>query len=313
MDDILVRLGVDPGERPGRIKIFTSLFVLLFVLLLHVVLFMTRVQWAPMSLTPPVEIHTIDPKKLETIRKQWKKKSLLLNQDRDLPSEKEASPDARYFSDRNRRVEKETRARDSTILPKPETRPERRDQRQSKPKTKPRSETPSSLSHLGIPFKLNRKIRPENSTEPALFAQQSSQNQSVLDPNLPMGSETILNTQESIYYSFYARLYEAIGPLWQRHIREVSFRRRVNPGEYSTVVDVILDRAGNILEVRRLQSSGIEEFDQAVERSWKKVGKFPHPPEGLLDGQNQVHTGWTFNVQIGDGFGAYSMPPEMNY
>jgi hypothetical protein len=78
-------------------------------------------------------------------------------------------------------------------------------------------------------------------------------------------------------------------------------------------VDVIFDPDGNLVGVRRIQSSGIDDFDLAVDESWKKVGRFPNPPKGLLGAENQVHTGWTFTVQVGDGFNMNYLPPERNY
>ena len=85
------------------------------------------------------------------------------------------------------------------------------------------------------------------------------------------------------------------------------------PGEYSTIVDVILDGHGNLIGVRTLQSSGIAEFDNAVDVSWKKIGNFPNPPTALLNELGQVHTGWTFSVQVGQGFNLEYMPPERTY
>ncbi len=285
-------------------------------------------EWsAPLAhKTPPVEIQNIDPRKLETIRRQWKDKSLLLDQDKSRPSEKEAPPDARYLSDRNIHVEKEQRAKETDVIPKPghpnQPQSSAQTEKHSQPKHRAQTKPLPKLGNLGIPFSFDKKVDPS----PKL-AQNSPQNsqrnlssfapaggdQAIPDKNLPTGSENLLNAQESVYYSFYARLYEAIGPIWQSRIRQVPYQRRVMPGEYRTSVDVVLDKNGNVLEIRKLQGSGIEEFDSAVDEAWKKVGRFPNPPEGLLDGERHVHTGWTFSVDVGQGFGAMSLPPERNY
>src|SRR4051812_6084701 len=72
---------------------------------------------APLSVAPafsPMPVQTINPNKLETIRRQWKKKSLLLNPSKnENTKEVEPPPDARYFSNRNVRVEKEQQGRRS--------------------------------------------------------------------------------------------------------------------------------------------------------------------------------------------------------
>ena len=71
--------------------------------------------------TPPrIDIHQVDPHKLEQIRKQWKsrEKALLLDKNLKSPTAAEPPPDARYMSDRNIRVEKEQRAKQTAIIPK---------------------------------------------------------------------------------------------------------------------------------------------------------------------------------------------------
>ena len=261
---------------------------------------------------PPVEIQQIDPRKLEAIRKQWRKQSdpqqLLLDKNKSLPSEKMAPPNARYFSDRNIRVEKEQRAKQTNVVPKPRT---RIGIETAKAPPAPRH---YQMRKLGIPLHL----APKTPTPPEIETQGSREespaaDQAIQDKNLPEGGENLLNAQESVYYSFYARLYETIGPIWQGKVRQVPYRRRVQPGDYTTSVDVVLDEQGNLIEVRHVSSSGITEFDSAVDLSWQKVGHFPNPPHGLLDSQGRIHTGWTFTVQVGKGYGIDYLPPERNY
>ena len=137
--------------------------------------------------------------------------------------------------------------------------------------------------------------------------------QAVLDRKLPEGASNMLNAEESVYYSFYARMYEAIAPVWQSRIREVASTQRVGAGEYTTVVDVILDKNGNLLGVKRVHNSGVEAFDKAVDNALSKTGHFPNPPKDLLNEAGEVHTGWTFTVSLQQGTGYNFMPPERVY
>lgn len=222
-------------------------------------------------LPPQIEVQRVDSHQLEAIRRQWKAKELLLNKNPLLPKSKDTPPpDAKYLSDRNIRVKKEQRSRSQDVLP-----------RQSAP-----------LSQLGI------------------SKAQSGADQAIRDQQLPQGSENLLNSQESVYYSFYARLYEAIAPIWQSRIREVPFRRRILPGDYSTQVIIVLDQFGNLLQIYREQSSGVREFDEAVNQSWQKIERFPNPPRGLLNSKNQVQIGWVFTVQVNPGARLQYLPPE---
>jgi TonB family protein len=91
-------------------------------------------------------------------------------------------------------------------------------------------------------------------------------------------------------------------------------RRNIAKGEYVTVVDVVLDSEGNLLGLQYLQRSGIPEFDQSVEESWKRIRRFPNPPKGLLKEDGNLHMGWTFAVQVGDGNQEWDFrPPERRF
>lgn len=327
MNTVGIQTAIDT-EKSDRWK--TWILVLLLAFIFHLFLFLIHIQWesdAPHP--PPVEVQQVDPKKLAQIRKQWrnqsKEKGLLLDQNRSKPSDAEAPSDARYLSDRNIHVDQEQKAKEHNVIPKPgrpngseSTIPPKRQKisnhSQSSKKTLPK------LGNLGVPFQL--KSEPKKLTEeatqddkgnPALDQPQGGQ-QYIADKNLPVGSENLLNAQESVFYSFYARLYETIGPIWQSRLRETFIHgRNIPPGDYTTSVDVVFDPEGNLLMIRRIESSGVPEFDAAVDYSWRKSPRFPNPPKGLLDGDRKVHTGWSFTVHVGDGAQFRLSPPERNY
>ncbi|OFZ56022.1 MAG: hypothetical protein A2428_13165 [Bdellovibrionales bacterium RIFOXYC1_FULL_54_43] len=285
-------------------------------LLLHLMVFLARVQWQTSSALPRIEVQQMDPEKLKAIRKQWKTpKGLLLNRDKTKPNEKEAPPDARYMSDRNIRVEKEQRARNTEVIPRagsPAT------PKAAPPKTATPKNRPLRLREIGVPFRLTpQPPEQRHSTQSDRQAQQRSQtqggDQSIDEKKLPEGSQNLLNAQESIYYSFYARIHEAIGPIWESQTREVMGHRHLSPGEYATIVDVILNRNGEISEIRHLQSSGIPELDRVVDSSWYRVKRFPNPPTKLLDKDGQVHLLYTFRVDVGEGSLFQYLPPERLY
>jgi outer membrane biosynthesis protein TonB len=278
---------------------------LLLALVWHAAWLLPKIHWSPPLAPPRVDIKTIDPAKLAAIRRKWdQQKQLLLSRDKSPPTETEAPPDAKFMSDRNRRVEKEQRARETVTVPKPGG-----PRVQNLPKV-PRFPEMPKLGNLGIPLPVPKPT--SDSAGRADPNREEGGQQYVKDPTVPEGSENILNSQESIYYSFYARLYDSIAPIWQSRIREIP-PRRILGGDYTTVVDVIFDREGNLVGVERTQTSGVDEFDRAVNDAWRRVGRFPNPPSGLLDSQGQVHTGWSFTVRIQDGIPFDVLPPERSY
>ncbi|MGK5083317.1 TonB C-terminal domain-containing protein [Bdellovibrionota bacterium FG-1] len=266
----------------------------------------------PPATHPRVDIKTVDPRKLEAIRRQWKEreKQLLINKNPATPSAAEPPADARYMSDRNIRVEKEQRARQTTIIPKSGI-PGESSPPQPAPQPKTANHPLPALGNLGIP--LPRAMRQAPPTQPPTHSGQEGGDQAISDRDLPEGSENLLNAQESVYYSFYSRLYEAIGPIWQRAVRQASRTRRLQQGEYSTQLDVVFDREGNLVAIHQLRSSGVADFDKSASTSWHAVGRFPNPPTGLLNENGEVHTGWTFTVQVNQGLNLDYLPPERVY
>jgi TonB family protein len=294
-------------EKPFRWLLW--LLYLGLAVLIHILLFRIHWEWPEGPPPPPVEVQQIDPRKLDAIRRQWKEKSLLLNKDQSPKTDAPPPPDARYMSDRNRTVEKEQRARETNVIPKPSSSEVKPQSKKSNPHNALKNRT--NLGNLALPFKLDG--RPKEVTEeqprPPRPAQRGG-DQAILDDSLPVGSENVLNTQESIYYSFYARLYEEVGPLWQSRTNEAVYKIPVQPGQYTTVVEVILDQQGNLQGIRRIQSSGVELFDQVVDQTWRKIERFPNPPSGLLDRERQVRMAWRFTVSIGQGMNFNYLPPE---
>jgi len=291
--------------QPTRWKHWLGIWLL--AIAVHLVFFLTRVDWSSPVTPARVEIESIDNKRLEAIRKQWSdKKQFLLNKDPSAPKSAEAPPkDARYESDRNQRVEKEQKARNTQVVPRagaPSS-----SEKSARTAEKPHKQVPSipKLQNMGIPFRLEQKAAEKPQT-----AQAEPAGDQYVREKLPEGSENLLNTQESVYYSFYSRIYNAIGPIWESRTREITYRRFLRPGDYATVVDIVLDSKGELLAIRHLQDSGIPELDHAVDSSWHRMKRFPNPPRGLMNPQNELHMVWTFTVHIDESAGIQYMPPE---
>jgi TonB family protein len=278
------------------------------VFLLFAVLFHFTLLWLPSSFLshtpavprlPRIDVQQFDAQQLERVRQQWRQKSkdLLLDKNPAAPSTEKPPIDARYLSRRNIRVEQETRAKNTAILPKSESQP-----------------APPKLKNLGVPLHPPQNRLNHPTPDSAKKAESGTRSdQSLLDKDLPVGSENLLNAQESVFYSFYARLYEAIGPIWQSLIKEAPLEKRLPPGTYITEADISFDSEGNLQEVRIIKSSGIRSFDLAVEQAWRKIERFPNPPRALLDQSGKVHTGWSFSVNVGSNFGIQYLPPERTF
>ena len=326
-----------PVKLPGEFKFRRRHWILaaILALIFHALILFPEIPgfiFNPSALAPPrVDIKQVDPRKLEAIRKQWKSREqqLLLDKNLKSPTAAEAPPDARYMSDRNIKVEKEQRAKQTAIIPKSGVAAPLAAAAPPQPQTepaKPQSQTHSrtrlpSLGNLGIPLPAAPTQPPPRERLEASHTEGSAVNggdeagsQYIKDANLPEGSENLLNSQESVYYSFYSRLYDALAPVWKSRIRQAATnKRRLQPGEYTTTVDAVYDKNGNLVEINQLNGSSIDEFDKAAFASFRAIGRVPNPPEGLLNPQGQVHIGWSFTVQLNQGMNLDTLPPERVY
>jgi outer membrane biosynthesis protein TonB len=124
------------------------------------------------------------------------------------------------------------------------------------------------------------------------------------------GDFNALNTRESVYYSFYSRIYRQIAPLWNRHVREAAERVALAPAEYTTIVEAVLDRRGDLLRLDFVAPSGVAALDRAVEDSWKKAERFPNPPAGLLEASGEVRLKWKYTVDASGSSGLFFPSPR---
>jgi TonB family protein len=287
----------------------------LLVLALHLIaLYFTPNLFRPAP-PPPIEVQEIDPAKIAAVKNSWKQKGFLLSKDPEKPKTKTKAPEnARYESDRNRTVEKETRARQTNVVPNVKGDPKGKDQQKKKTAAeKDARKIPltnlSNFQGLPVPGK-----RPEENTEESRQRGNPGEtgDQALRDRSLQEGAENMLNTVESVYYSFYARIYDQIGPLWQSILNERVSRHKPPTGDYTTRAEIVFDSDGNYRDTRILSSSGIEDFDTAIPAAWRKIPRFPNPPRGLIQSDGYIHMVWSFSVRIDDRMQWQYLPPERN-
>ena len=291
----------EPDESSRPKDAIKWIVISLFTLLGHLGVLSVKTSLFLHTQPAPVEVQQIDPAKLQAIKDQWKQKALLLSKDKSpVDPNIQAPKNARYESDRNRTVEKEQRARQTNVIPN-------QGGAKREPNPLPKISELGNLNHLSSHPKPEPRAQ-QNAGNPG-----DTGDQALLDRDLPVGAENLLNTQESIYYSFYARIYESIGPLWQSKIRSLAGNVRVPIGDYTTQVQVALDADGNFIGTRVLRSSGVDSFDRSVDDSWRKVPRFPNPPRDLLDSNGLLQMVWTFTVQVDKNSGFQYVPPEREY
>jgi len=99
------------------------------------------------------------------------------------------------------------------------------------------------------------------------------------------GEGTFLNTFAFKYATFYNRVKRDVANQWHPLIE---LRRRDPTGNIygfrnrQTVLDIILDKEGNVLKINIRSSCGVGFLDQEAVNAFWRVEQFPNPPSGLI-------------------------------
>ena len=182
-----------------------------------------------------------------------------------------------YLSDKNRRVEKQTRSVNVT---------REQNQATSSPQTAKPLEKKSKYK-LDLSDKAVQQLAQKSG--PPIMSQTSMSNYL---PEITIGSETLLNTKEFAFHAFYIRMKREIEGFWRPD-------QAVNPalqihGTYVTTVNVVLDEQGYLIQAKVIRPSGIEGLDQAAAQAIEKASPFPNPPKELLNDDGRIRVNWNF-------------------
>jgi TonB family protein len=210
-------------------------------------------------------------------------------------SEAKAPSGARFLSDKNRTVEKETQARftgpnPTTAFGKPGS------SRQAFRKT------PSSLSKTGVVGTGKVKLEvPESimgeGPGPSSSSRVASLAPSNYLPEVAIGDQTLLSTREYAYASFYIRMKRQMEATWDP--RSVINAERLARDQYVTTLAITLKPDGSLDDVRIEQSSGNPRLDQQAVEAVHQAAPYLNPPPQLVDEDSRIHIPvWNFIVTL---------------
>jgi len=205
--------------------------------------------------------------------------------------------EARFRGERTQRVERETVAPDFGSVTGGRT-------GKSGTATPAGKNDKSLLSKLGFSKGLSRFVKPA-----PLQIQEGEGgddklvrhgNLDSLPKDIAVGSETLLNTDEYVYASFYNRMKAEVAPRWEPLIQELVAdpKRQVAAGFYQTQTVFTLDWEGNVMNVDIAEPSGYVPFDEAARASIRAALRFKNPPAALLekDGFYRIKLGFNVNL-----------------
>jgi TonB family protein len=117
------------------------------------------------------------------------------------------------------------------------------------------------------------------------------------------GMQTLLSTREFVYYSYYARIKEAIRQHWEPNVREkvkIIYRQGrsiASAKDRVTQVLVILNGKGELVRVDILTQSGVEALDAAAIEAFRAAAPFPNPPKGMIESDGTIKIRWDFVLE----------------
>lgn len=124
---------------------------------------------------------------------------------------------------------------------------------------------------------------------------------------LEEGMKTVVNTREFGYYAYFSKIKEALRRQWEPELRrKVTVMRTQDrkpaaldePSEQTARLHVILDREGNLLNVKLLRSSGNAHLDSLAVDAFTKAAPFPNPPPGIVEPDGKINIRWDFVLAI---------------
>jgi len=238
------------------------------------------------------------------------------------PAEERQPDDARYVSEYDSRVKKETRARrrgDAARRPPRQAKQprlamrERRDPGIQLPEAAEgeRAGEPAAGAPRAERLPTLEELQP---TEEQLRRAIGSRQMDYLD-EVEDGDETLLNSKRWKFASYFNRVKRQVAENWHP---EVAYRRRDPYGniygyrDRMTILRVHLDPRGNLEQLLLERPSGVDFLDDEAMQAFRAAQPFPNPPNQLVDpetGLISFRFGFIFEIASRPTFKVYRPAP----
>lgn len=318
-------------QRPSLITFF-----LVFSILLHL-LFFTSLRWTPSEWLRPSDLAAVpvefDLISEETISNNSEAPKQLVDQE-DKNSDELENKTAKYLSARNQKILHETVAENRGAFKNVRSQGAEGTEN-SKEKKNPSAkfqETPSAIQKQAASDLADLEKDPEtklaqdknilfkkltqkynsrrmfdnvekNSAPPSPASTgQASQTSDYLKGKDP-GLETLLNTREYRYYTYFNRIRRRLSEHWEPKVK-AKVNRMLQQGRTIASTDdkvtkllIVLNDNGVLVKVQVLSDSGIRDLDDAAIEAFRAAAPFPHPPDGIVDEEGTIKIRWDFVLE----------------
>jgi protein TonB len=256
----------------------------------------------------------------------------------------EPPEDARFLSDRNTKVEKQTVSRHAGNYPRLAPRPEPGSDEAPRAAGEPRKGAPQPAApgrkgaagervatarpgggdlRLPQPGEAGDGGRERGEERGAADLSLSSEalqriaggpSMDGVGEGLEEGEATWLQAREFKYATFMNRMRSEIRQEWIPRVRDAQHQRDPDGSlffykERTVVLGLTLDTDGNVRDLSVLESSSVEFFDRVAVTSVRAAQPFPNPPRGMFRSEPEVRIPFSFTMYPGDGRAALFWRP----
>jgi protein TonB len=285
---------------------------ILFSLSLHIIIagsillsnFQLETSKAP---TKPVTIEILDqePAKKPTVAVRREpvrlNKNQIVEQDEKALNQ-EVPEDSRFLSAQNQKVLKQTQAQNRGEFQNLKTKTAKAGKPQETKKALPKlSQLLSDYEPMAAMMK-KQEAKTMEETEAVQKGGSVSQTSDYLN-NVDQGIETLLNTREFKYYTYYNRIRKQLAHYWEPKVREKMTslfhqgRNIASTRDRITKLLIVLNQAGTLVNVQVLSDSGVRDLDDAAVEAFRAAAPFPNPPKGIIETDGTVKIRWDFVLE----------------
>lgn len=121
--------------------------------------------------------------------------------------------------------------------------------------------------------------------------------------DLEQSAETMLNTREFKYYTYYSRIRRQLSQYWEPKVRDKltrmfrQGRRIASDQDHVTKLLIVLNKQGTLMKVQVLTASGVNDLDDAATEAFRSAAPFPNPPKGIVEDDGTVKIRWDFVLE----------------
>lgn len=213
-----------------------------------------------------------------------------------------------YLSATNQRVEKETVARERGEFRNMKNSAKRSAQAGGKPQERQEALSRPTLRDLMGNDPVANFQRAQNQQQQNAEGQQAQAGAEASRSSdhlkeVAEGGETMLNTREFKYYTYYSRIRRQLSQYWEPKVKSKlnnmfrQGRRIASDKDHVTKLLIILNEQGLLVGVQVVNESGVMDLDEAATEAFRAAAPFPNPPEGIIESDGTVKIRWDFVLE----------------